>query len=534
MKISYKIIVISSPTIRRMNMFVLLILSLSIHTAKQLSAADKEKDFVSPKNELFPLGEHYSLEKGGFQLFTSADGKETLTLGGNIIARYAFWDWFGTNKGTNTNNDYRFGFQRTRLNLKYSSEDMEIFFQPQYVHMFSLPDNAVSDKTGPFGMGGLYYLHNPEENPYDFGVHQGYVQFRNIFDTGFFFKGGRFEYSDGLEVRDKKDGKKFNVLKNMRLADRMISPFGWSAFGRSFDGALAGWDDDRFNLTTSFFYPTQGGWEKDIDETIDDIRITTATLTAKKGWLIPDTEIAAFFYNYDDKRDCIQRPDNVCPSCSHADIDIQMYGGHVLGIYDLGPGQLDALLWGGGQFGDWYELDHEAYAIAGEIGYQFTTIPWNPWFRTGYFIGSGDDNANDGDHETFFQMAPGTRKYQLYPYYDLENNRDFFVQLITKPSKKLTARMDYHIVKLDENADRWYMGTGPTQKRGRISGYIPRPSGGHDALSQEASIILNYALSSHCNLVTFYCHVWGEGVVKHVYEDENEADYVSMEIQFRF
>jgi len=534
MKKTYKIKVASLPTIKGIGLFVLIMSLLSVGTANQLSAADNEKDTLLHKDDSFSLGKYYSLEKEGFQLFASPDGKEKLTLGGNVIARYAFWDWFETNKGTNTNNDYSFGFQRTRLNLKYTSEDMKFFLQPQYVHMFNLPDDAVSDKTGPFGMGGLYYLHNPEENPYDFGIHQAYIQFRNLFDTDMFFKGGRFEYSDGLEVRDKKDGKKFNILKNMRLADRMISPFGWSAFGRSFDGAMAGWDDDKFNLTTSFFYPTQGGWEKDIDETIDDIRITTATLTAKKGSLVPDTEFAAFFYNYDDKRDCTQRPDNVCSTCSHADIDIQMYGGHILGIYDWGPGQLDTLLWGGEQFGDWYELDHEAYAIAGEIGYQFTKTPWKPWLRTGYFIGSGDDNANDGDHQTFFQMAPGTRKYQLYPYYDLQNNRDFFVQLITKPGKKLTTRMDYHIVKLDESADRWYMGTGPTQKRGQISGYIPRPSGGHDALSQEASIMLNYALSPNFNLVAFYSHVWGEGVVKNVYENENEADYISMEMQFRF
>jgi len=476
----------------------------------------------------------YSFPEGGFQIYQSEDRNERLTLGGSVLFRYAYWNWFATDKGVNTNNDYSFGFQRTRLNLKYTSKDIEIFFQPQYVHMFNLPDDAVSDKTGPFGMGGLYYLHNPEECPYDFGVHQAYFRLNNLFDTNLFLKAGRFEYSDGLEVLDKKDGKKFNILKNMRLADRMISPFGWSAFGRSFDGVMTGWDDDRFNLTTSFFYPTQGGWEQDIDETINDIDIFTATLTAKKGTLLDNTEFAAFFYNYDDKRDCTQRPDNVSPTCPHADIDIQMYGGHILGIYDYGPGQLDTLLWGGIQSGDWYELDHEAYGVAGEIGYQFTKAPWKPWFRTGYFIGSGDDDKNDGDHETFFQMAPGTRKYQLYPYYDLQNNRDFFVQLITKPLKKLTARMDYHIVKLDESADRWYMGTGPTQKSGSVSGYIPRPANGHDALSQEFSIMLSYALNPQTDLIAFYDHVWGEGVIKNVYEKDNDADYFSLQIQYKF
>ena len=270
---------------------------------------------------------------------------------------------------------------------------MEIFFQPQYVHMFGLPDDAFSGVTGPFGMGGLYYVLNPtHDNPYDMGTHQAYLRLNHLFETNLFFEGGRFEYADGLEVQDKKDGQKFNTLKNMRLADRMISSFGWSAFGRSFDGALAGWDDDRFNLTTSFFYPTQGGWEKDIDETIDDIDIITTTLTAKKGTLLPDTEFAAFFYNYDDKRDCTHRPDNDIHQAdpiysSHADIDVQMFGSHVLGLYEWGPGQMDTLLWGGVQTGDWYERDHDSYAIAGEIGYQLTKMLWKPSFIYKHWCG---------------------------------------------------------------------------------------------------------------------------------------------------
>jgi len=78
------------------------------------------------------------------------------------------------------------------------------------------------------------------------------------------------------------------------------------------------------------------------------------------------------------------------------------------------------------------------------------------------------------------------------------------------------------------------MGTGPTQKSGCISGYIPRSSGGHDALSQEFSIMLTYALHPQCDIVAFYSHVWGEGVVKNVYEKDNEADYFSLQIQYKF
>jgi len=151
-------------------------ITLSI-TVAMLFATNAKAETVKAKD--WP----YSFPKGGFQIYESEDKNERLTLGGSVLFRYDYWNWFGTNKGANTNNDYSFGFQRTRLNLKYTSENMEIFFQPQYVHMFGLPDDAVSNLTGPFGMGGLYYLHNPEENPYDFGVHQAYLRLNNLFDT---------------------------------------------------------------------------------------------------------------------------------------------------------------------------------------------------------------------------------------------------------------------------------------------------------------------------------------------------------------
>ena len=476
----------------------------------------------------------YSFEGGGLQLYQSEGKDKRLALGGEIITRYAYWNWFDA---PSDNNEYSYGFQRTRLNLKFDSKYMDIFVQPQYVHMFGLPDDAVSPSPrGPLGMGGLYYLHNKERNPYKFGVHQAYLQFQNVFDQDISLKAGRFEYCDGLETLSKADGKKFNAVKKMRLVDRLISSFGWSAFGRSFDGGLLSYDNDKINLTSSFFYPTQGGWEKDMNDTIEDIRITTATLTAKLGALLPGTEIAGFYYNYKDDRDVTQRIDNsgISTSADGVDIDIHMVGGHLLGVYDLGPGQLDVLFWGGLQFGDWYELDQQAYAVDGEVGYQFTKSAWKPWLRIGYFYGSGDDNSTDSDHGTFFQMAPGTRKYQLLPFCDLMNTQDLFFQVITKPLKKLTLRTDYHFIRLTESGDRWYMGSGPTQKKGSIFGYLARPANGKDDLAQELDVILNYAVNSHCSLVFSYSHIFGKDVIKNIYSEDNSADYVSLEAQLKF
>ena len=455
------------------------------------------------------------------------------SLGVDTFVKNEYWNWF---EGPSHDNQYDYGYQRTRLNFKYASPHWTAFVQPQLVNMFGVPDNACKKPPeGPLGMGCLYYIHNNTTTPWSMGVHQAYINLHNTDKSDFSFKFGRFEYSDGLEVLRKSDGKHFNMLKKIRLGDRMISPFGWSAFSRSFDGVVSQYDNTNTNVTTSFFFPTQGGWEENINTTIDDIRITTVTVTSKRGSNIPGMEIAGFYYNYQDLRDVTQRVDNTGQTYAPSvDINIHMFGGHAVGMYDIGPGTMDVLLWGGAQVGKWYELDQDAYAFDVEGGYQFTNMPAKPWVRVGYYIGSGDANPQDGDHGTFFQMAPGTRKYNLLPFCNLMNVQDFFVQLIAHPRKKLMVRVDYHVWHLDKANDRWYMGSGPTQKHGKIFGYIGRPSSGHSDLAQELDVLVNYNFNPHWKAKVSYSHIFGQDVISGVYNENKDADYASAEIVFEF
>jgi len=477
----------------------------------------------------------YAFEKGGLQLYESSDGNSKITLGGEVLFRYAYWNWF---EAPSDKNEYTFGFQRTRLKLRCTTGYLDLFIEPQYVHMVNVPDDAVSPPPrGPLGMGGLYYLHNDDTEPYDVGFHQAYIELTSPFGYGFSFKGGRFEYSDGLEVLQPSDGQKFNALKKMRIGDRLISPFGWSAFGRSFDGGLAEYDNRHVNVTAGFFYPTQGGWEEDIDDTIDEIPISTFTVTSKRGTVFPGAELAAFYYNYRDDRDWTQRVDDTgSPAVEDCDIDIHMLGGHMEGLYGLGPGELDVLLWGGGQFGDWYELDQQAFAVSAELGYQLPNLFAKPWLRAGYYVGSGDSNPGDNDHETFFQMAPGTRKYNLLPYCDLMNVEDMFVQLITRPTKKTTIRLDYHYLRVNEEKDKWYMGSGPTQdeRHRKIFGYIGRPTNDDDDLAQELDLIVEHKINPHSRIALSYSHIFGGDVIEGVYGEDEEADYASVELTLQF
>ncbi len=343
------------------------------------------------------------------------------------------------------------------------------------------------------------------------------------------------EYVDGLEALRSSDGKKFNTLKNMRLSDRMISPFDWSAFGRSFDGATGGYQNENLNFTSAFLLPTQGGWEKDFGETIEDIEIQAATLTLAKEFGIPNTESAFFYYRYSDNRTVVQRVDNVQSfSATGVDLDIQMAGGHLLGLYPAGSVQADLLLWGGLQWGDWYEFNHRAYAFSAEAGFQFTEVLFKPWVRLGYSSGSGDTDSGDKDHETFFQMAPGTRKYQLLPFYDFMNSRDVFTQLILKFRENLLFRMEWHQISLSESEDRWYMGSGPTQESGSVFGYIGRPSGGDRNLASEWDMIADYEINKFFKMIFCYSRVFGKEVIENLYTENDKAQFFSAEVQFKY
>ena len=129
--------------------------------------------------------------------------------------------------------------------------------------------------------------------------------------------------------------------------------------------------------------------------------------------------------------------------------------------------------------------------------------------RTGYYIGSGDENPNDNEHGTFYQMAPGTRLYNLLPFCDLMNVGDFFVRLIAQPREKLTTCLEYHVWRLENANDRWYMGSGPTQKHGDIFGYIGRPSCGRSDLANELDFLATYNVNPHLKAIACYSRVFG-------------------------
>ena len=120
-----------------------------------------------------------------------------------------------------------------------------------------------------------------------------------------------------------------------------------------------------------------------------------------------------------------------------ANINIGTFGGHYIHTIETRAGQLDALAWVALQTGSWGNLNQGAGAFAAEAGWQPRFLArLKPWFRGGYDYGSGDKNAGDSTHGTFFQVLPTPRVYARFPFFNMMNNRDVFGELQLRPQKR--------------------------------------------------------------------------------------------------
>ena len=468
--------------------------------------------------------------KAETRLFTL--NKDTsLSASGEITFRNTYENWFKPAL-TNVNNDYDYIFTRTRLAIALRNPYIGAFVQAQDVHMWNLPEKSIAPAPqGALGIGATYYAHARSDTDHSLIIRQAYVDFPRLFLKGLSARIGRFDYADGQEVTYKKNPK-VTWLKNVRLSDRMIGAFDWSAYNRSFDGLQVAYDLKAFNFYTSVTHPTQGGYENNAQKTISAIDLGNITATIKYGELLKNTEVRAFYYYYNDHRNI---PSILGQSgLKDGNIRINTFGTHVLHTEGIKSGVFDMLFWGAVQGGEWGAVDHAAWAVAIEGGFQFTTVPAKPWIRGGYFASSGDKDPLDRKHGTFYQMLPTARKYAFFPFYNLMNNEDLFIQAILKPSEAFTIRTDLHSISLQSKHDLWYMGAGPTQSSGSIFGYVGRPSNNHAGLATVLDISPSYTFTKYLSANLYYGHAFGGDVIKSIYRDGSGGDLFYIELKAQF
>jgi len=471
---------------------------------------------------------------------------------GELRARYEGTDFFQPSlkqAGVVANhNEYSFGALRARLGIGFTSDYVDAFVQGQYTGLYDLPSHSVSGSAGPLGIGAVYYNDSGKDvNRGEVFLKQGYLNFKLKKLVGLpnmFFKAGRFELNDGLEY--KTGDAKFDMLKTTRVSQRLIGSFDWTHITRSFDGLSLAYDDPAYNASLYATHPTQGGFNINAQDEISHIDLAYAAFTAKRGTLIPDTEARLFYIYYGDDRNAVSAVDNrTAPPgkatallnsnklLSNSSLSLHTIGTHLLTVTKLGPGAIDGMVWGAYQFGDWTNQSQSAYAFAAEGGYQFTDVMFKPWLRAGYSIGSGDTNAKDGTHGTFYQLIPTARLYNKFPFYNMMNTQDAYAQFIVAPTQSTKLGVDFHYLALAETSDLFYGGSGPTSRSGSLSFYA-RNGGGNSTIGQVVDMSFSHTINKYLSWAAYYAHAFGSDVTRNVYQTKNDADYGYIEFTASF
>lgn len=475
------------------------------------------------------------------------DGR--LTLSASDRMRGEFVSWFDP-AGPRSNNGYSFFANRLRAGAALTLPMVDMFVEGQDTRLVNLPgSDSIAPLVGPLGPGATYFATTRTRDQGEVLLHRAYATIHDFGLRGVSVRGGRIGYNHGMEKPPADPTLLW--LQRERISQRLIGNFDYTNVGRSFDGLQGMYDNERFNFTAMASHPTQGGFNVNANTHIDDIDLVSLTATLLEDLATGPMSGQFFGIYYRDRRDLVV-PDNrpltpaagcAAPgagddfrSCDDGTIAIMTIGMNLTHAIDLGPGRLDLLLWSAGQVGNWESLDQESWAYALETGYQFPKVAWKPWVRLGFFRSSGDDNPNDGDHGTFFQILPTARLYAALPFFNMMNSQELFLQGILKPLDGLTVQPSVHWLRVTESADLWYSGSGAASDTFFGFGGIPSsgaPNGRPNELAYLLDLGITYTLNRHLEVYGYYGHAFGQGVVSAAF-DGNDADYGYLETTLSF
>jgi hypothetical protein len=453
-----------------------------------------------------------------------------LAVTASLRTRAESWDWFDAGE----QGEYAFLGSLLRAGLGQERSGFGWRAEVAAPVLLGLPDDAVlPPPQGQLGLGAAYSAANGEENAAGLFLKQAWLRVGAAPGReGHRLRVGRMEFVEGTETAPKDPT--VAAVKRDRLAHRVLGNFGWSHAQRSFDGAHYAWTQGATGVTLLAARPTQGvfrvnGWPG------LDVGVGYAALTRSFAWGGGSGEWRAFGMHYRDGRDAVATDNRPLPArqADAEDVAVTTLGGHYLHVFRTGAGEVDLLLWGAGQAGDWESQSHRAGAVAAEAGIQPGGLPaLRPWIRAGWFRGTGDGDPADGRHGTFFSVLPTPRIYARFPFFNQMNSRDAFASLALRPGQRLTVRTDVHALRLDDGADLWYSGGGAFEEAS--FGYAGRPSGGERGLATLFDLSADFRVSPRLSINGYVGWARGDEVLERVYPGGGDGRLAYLEAELRY
>lgn len=435
--------------------------------------------------------------------------------------------WFGAVPNAET---YGHGDSLLRIAIAQRVRRLDWQLEMSNGAELALPTDAVSPVSaqGQLGLGGTYYAANSNNNfPAAVSFKTGFARMHFNTDRTL-LRVGRFEFLEGAETTPSNTT--LTWLQTNRIAQRLIGNFGFSNGQRSLDGVEFKTGGKGWDITAMGARAVQGVFKMAGNEELNtDVQYLAYTRSAAKGRVL----FRGFGIAYHDGRTGLVKTDNrplAARQLDHRNIRIGTYGGDMIAALPVGRQTFDLLVWGGGQTGSWGVQDHRAGAIAVEGGFRFETATTKPWLRGGFLRTTGDNNPTDGTHNTWFQVLTTPRNYARFPFFNMMNSRDEFIQLLDKPTTRLDVRTDLHFLQLTAPNDFWYQGGGAYDNK--AFGYVGRPGNGHGSFSSLYDVSADYAVNRNTTLTAYYARAFGKTVVGAIYPAQRNSNYGYIELLF--
>jgi len=448
-------------------------------------------------------------------------GRHSVEIGIDLRYRLEAWEAFVPST------DVFHGF-RTRIGAEYAyGERFRLVAQGQHTAVLGLSD-------GTSGTGAVYRASSKSGTARDvdgFYVSQLFAELQPVEET--WLRVGREFVRGGTYV--PYDDASWRYLKGRRVSQRLLGTVGWTHGERAYDGVNA-FTRRRGHAVHGFaLEPTTGVFEVERGYRRQrDVWVAGLDYTLEPGTWRDDTELGLFFLAYEDHRDPLE------VAGLFGDIEVYTLGARWLGVYPVGAGRVDLLLWGAFQLGDYVDVDPSpspfpvderdqlAWAAIGEAGYQLPDAWAAPHVRVGVNYASGDDDPSSGTRHTFFNVLPTNHGYYgTLDQFAFQNLVDLLVQLRVQPLECLSLEFDYHRFWLAEDEDFRWAGSGAFS-RGTL-GYVRNPSqGSHDA-GHELDATATLRLHRTLELKGGYSRLWGGDVF-----GDDDADWLYVQATFRY
>ncbi len=272
-------------------------------------------------------------------------------------------------------------------------------------------------------------------------------------------------------------------------AQRMISPLDWSNTRRTFDGLKGFWRGERWNADAWWTRPVPfgqhiaGGQTDHNFDHPDQSQEFAGVWLSRKG--LDNHKLDFYYLRYNEY--------DAAPNT----FEYNTFGARW-------EGSCEQWLWeaeGGYQFGAFNALTHSAGFYTLGLGRKFD-LPWSPVAWIYYDWASGDQDPNDGVHQTFNQMFPLGHKY--FGFMDIvgrQNIEDWNFRVAASPHKRVKLMFWWHIFHLQQATDALYSAGG-----GGIR-FDPTGAAGTN-VGQELDLTAKFIITPRCDLLLGYSHLY--------------------------